>query len=56
VLDAGDIDGDADTDILLGSFVRGPKTIPIPPRLEREWETRRLSVLLLENQLRTATP
>jgi len=56
VLDAGDIDGDGDTDILLGSFVRGPKTIPIPPRLEREWETRRRSVLLLENQLRNATP
>ena len=53
VLDAGDIDGDGDIDIVLGSFVRGPRTIPIPPALEQEWEKRRLSVLLLENQLRT---
>jgi hypothetical protein len=53
VLDAGDIDGDKDVDIVLGSFVRGPRTIQIPSALEREWETRRLSVLLLENTLRT---
>ena len=51
VLDAGDIDGDKDIDIVLGSFVRGPRTIQIPSALEREWETRRLSVLLLENML-----
>jgi len=53
VLDAGDIDGDADVDIVLGSFVRGPRTIRIPPVLERQWETQRLSVLLLENTLRS---
>ena len=52
VLDAGDIDGDTDVDIVLGSFVRGPRTIRIPPALERQWETQRLSVLLLENTLR----
>ncbi len=53
VLDAGDIDGDTDLDIVLGSFVRGPRTIRIPPALERQWETQRLSVLLLENILRS---
>jgi hypothetical protein len=53
VLDAGDIDGDKDVDIVMGSFVRGPRTIKIPTALERQWETQRLSVLLLENTLRT---
>ena len=53
VLDAGDVDGDTDVDIVLGSFVRGPRTIQIPSSLASEWETRRLSVLLLENTLRT---
>jgi hypothetical protein len=53
VLDAGDIDGDTDVDIVLGSFVRGPRTIRIPPALEQQWEAQRLSVLLLENTLRS---
>jgi hypothetical protein len=53
VVEVGDVDGDGDIDILLGSFVRGPRTIRIPSTLEREWEERRLSVMLLENQLRT---
>jgi FG-GAP-like repeat len=53
VLDAGDIDGDGDIDIVLGSFVRGPRTIRIPLSIERQWETNRLSVLLLENTLRS---
>jgi hypothetical protein len=53
VLDAGDIDGDKDIDIVLGSFVRGPRTIRIPSAIERQWETQRLAVLLLENTLRT---
>ncbi|MCI0747776.1 MAG: VCBS repeat-containing protein [Verrucomicrobia subdivision 3 bacterium] len=53
VLDAGDVDGDTDVDIVLGSFVRGPRTIHIPSSVERQWETQRLSVLLLENTLRS---
>ena len=48
-MDAGDVDGDGDEDIALGSFFRGPSTTPIPPDRVRGWETNGVSVMLLRN-------
>jgi hypothetical protein len=49
VMDAGDLDGDGDEDIALGSFVRGPTTMPVPPAMRDYWRTNGAAVLLLEN-------
>lgn len=49
VMDAGDLDGDGDDDIALGSFVRGPTTMPVPVELRDQWRTNGAAVLLLEN-------
>lgn len=51
-MDAGDLDGDGDIDLALGSFLPGPETIPIPDALRTLWQTNRISVLLLENTRR----
>ena len=52
VMDAGDLDGDGDTDIALGSFVVGPTTIPVPPALRERWKSEGAAVLILENTAR----
>ena len=49
---AGDLDGDGDTDIVLGSFLPGPPTISIPEALQKRWVSNRTSVLIVENVLR----
>lgn len=49
VMDAGDLDGDGDDDIALGSFVRGPTTVPVPQALRDSWRSNGAAVLLLEN-------
>jgi hypothetical protein len=49
VMDAADLDGDGDDDIVLGSFVRGPTTMPVPQALRDHWRTNGAAVLLLEN-------
>jgi hypothetical protein len=49
VMDAGDLDGDGGDDIVLGSFVRGPTTVPVPLALREYWRTNGAVVLLLEN-------
>jgi len=49
VMDAGDLDTDGDTDIVLGSFVMGPTTIPVPPALRERWKSEGAAVLILEN-------
>lgn len=51
-MDVGDLDGDGDQDIALGSFTTGPTTIPIPGRVRDHWKTNGAAVLLLENQAR----
>lgn len=57
-MDTGDLDGDGDIDLALGSFLPGPETIPIPATLRAHWHTNRISVLLLENTRRdkSSTP
>jgi hypothetical protein len=52
VMDAGDLDGDGDEDLAVGSFVRGPTTVPVPPAMRDYWRTNGAAVLLLENLLR----
>ena len=49
VMDAGDWDGDGDEDIVLGSFVRGPTTVPVPPETQERWRRAGASLLWLEN-------
>jgi len=50
VLDAGDVDGDGDLDILLGSYIRGPTKVP--DFLSKLWEKQGPSLMILKNNRR----
>lgn len=49
-MDAGDVDGDGDIDLVLGSYVRGPTAVPA--FLAQTWEKGGPSVVILRNQTR----
>ena len=49
-MDAADLDGDGDDDIVLGSNIHGPTSVP--PLLMEQWEKGDLPVLILRNGLR----
>ena len=49
VMDTGDLDGDGDVDIALGSMAVGPTTIPVPETVREYWQTNGAAVVILEN-------
>jgi hypothetical protein len=53
-MDAGDLDGDGDEDVVLGSLVLGPPSVAIPPHVRERWTNAAPAVLLLENTTRSS--
>ena len=49
-MDTGDVDGDGDTDVVLGSFVTA--LTPTPDSFATRWKSSTMRVLFLENQLK----
>jgi hypothetical protein len=54
IMDAGDVDGDGDDDIVLGSLVKMPTKVP--DFLKKNWDENGPSVMILRNELRQAAP
>jgi len=50
VMDVGDVDGDGDPDIVLGSYIRGPTQVP--DFLSKTWEKQGPSLMILKNNRR----
>jgi hypothetical protein len=48
-MDAGDMDGDGDVDLALGSFLLAPTTLPVPDGVREHWKTNGAALLILEN-------
>jgi len=53
-MDAGDLDGDGDDDLALGSLVKVPT--PVPDFLKKTWDEQGPSVLILKNNLHKPQP
>ena len=52
-MDAGDLDGDGDIDLVLSNYTYGPdKAIHVPEFLIKTWEQRGPPVMILYNTLR----
>lgn len=48
-MDAADLDGDGDFDLVLGSMIDGPRSVPFPPEILEAWRTHRVAALILRN-------
>ena len=54
-MDAADVDGDGDIDIVLGSFLDGPLAVPIPAGIAKQWAESNVAAVLLRNTLKQSS-